>query len=721
MLFLSVWLTHVRTWYRELSFAARLLGWVWVLFFLLVALRIHGSSIALSAKMWAPADGESHYLAQPIVKLLGARGEKMRNVLMARSRLVRSDEFAVSTMWSMAQFSHEPRFPVRNTNIGIAQNMLLPPWVPVLHPSSIARPVTWGYMLFGQTAGLAWLWWFPPFFCFSTVFLVLCIVFRGHGRLAAFGAFWFTGSAYMSCWSHFPDYAVGFAAMGFLGAYALVIARTLHAALLAGLATGYATAGFALQLYPPWMVPLAYVFGTILIALIVRDRLWRGASKPLIILGSTVAILIAGGLLASFLIECWPELQALAASAYPGRRRLNGGDCSFARLFGAFYNFTTIRLPAANGMNPSEWSGFILFYPTVLAGVLVVRRIRRKLDPVAWALLALGMALILFGKFRIPQWLANVTFWSWMQAYRSQLAVGFISVVLSIYLLLPEMRPDWPLSRRGWVIPASLALATACFYLWVGRSLQHQWKVFEPAGAAVAWQIWVGSATSGVAALFLVLGRVRLFAGFIAVALLLTSGDFNPLSVSFASIETSELRQAVRRTVDKDRAEGKHSLWIATGGLKTPIIGTVLAAMGGRSLSGVFFHPQRDLWTKLDPDRKWETTYNRYSETHYFELPNNDSSVKFTLPSPANFNVRVAPANPVLRRAGVRYALTRGMDQYISEPPFTLLFASSDNTFRIWELPEEDGSMVGRPTQLGAPSMQIPLVPTTAAADGIRP
>jgi hypothetical protein len=701
-----------------------LLGWVWAVFFLLIALRIHGSSIALSAKIWAPADAESHYLAQPILKLLGPSGELLRDPLMARSRIIRSDEFAISTMWSMAQFTHEPRFPVRNTNIGMGQNMLLPAWVPVLHPSSLARPVTWGYMLFGPDAGLAWLWWFPPFFCFSTVFLVFNIIFRGNGRLAAFGAFWFSCSAYMSCWSHFPDYAVGFAALGLLGAHGLIGARTTRAALLAGLATGYAVAGFAIQLYPPWMVPLAYVFGTILVALIIRDRAWQRASGRLVMAGGVVAVLIAAGLLASFIIECWPELQAMAHSAYPGRRRLNGGDCNFARLFGSLYNFTTIRLPMANGMNPSEWSGFFLFYPTVLAAVLVIRRVRRKLDPVAWGLLALGLALILFGKFHIPQWLADITFWSYMQAFRSQLAVGFISITLSTYLLLPDMRPDWPLPRREWLIPAAVALATAGFYFWVGRSLQYQWKVFRP--ALIPWQIWVGSAGAGVAALLLVLGRVRLFAGFIALALLVTSGDFNPLSVSFASIEQSEMRQAIKKLVDTDKAEGKHSLWIASGGPKEPIIGTVLAAMGGRSLTGVFFHPQHDLWTTLDPQRKWEATYNRYSETNYIQVPNNHRSVKFTLPSPANFNLHVAPGNPILRQAGVRYALTHGKDQFVTEPPFTLLFEASDKSFRIWELPEEDGSMVGRPepansvldvsadSSMAAPTFMV--VPTPKAA-----
>jgi hypothetical protein len=142
--------------------------------------------------------------------------------------------------------------------------------------------------------------------------------------------------------------------------------------------------------------------------------------------------------------------------------------------------------------------------------------------------------------------------------------------------------------------------------------------------------------------------------------------------------------------------------------------------MGGRSLTGVFFHPQHDLWTTFDPLRKWETTYNRYSETNYFQVPNNNQSVKFSLPSPANFNLHVAPGNPILRRAGVRYAMTHGKDQYISEPPFTRLFEASDKSFRIWELPEEDGSMVGR-SETTAPATQAPAELPAIAPAAARP
>jgi ketoreductase len=56
--------------------------------------------------------------------------------------------------------------------------------------------VTWGYLLFGGQTGLAWSWWFQPLFCFAALFLLFDIVL-GRPGLAAFGAAWYSGSAFV--------------------------------------------------------------------------------------------------------------------------------------------------------------------------------------------------------------------------------------------------------------------------------------------------------------------------------------------------------------------------------------------------------------------------------------------------------------------------------------------------------------------------------------------
>ena len=47
---------------RSLSFRGRLLGGIWVLFFFLVVLGIHGSSTGVTASWWAPEKPYTGYL-----------------------------------------------------------------------------------------------------------------------------------------------------------------------------------------------------------------------------------------------------------------------------------------------------------------------------------------------------------------------------------------------------------------------------------------------------------------------------------------------------------------------------------------------------------------------------------------------------------------------------------------------------------------------------------
>ena len=63
---------HPGRWLTRLPLHWRLLGLTWLCFAFLVATRIHGSSIALSAEFWAPKTWNKYFLAQPILDALGS-------------------------------------------------------------------------------------------------------------------------------------------------------------------------------------------------------------------------------------------------------------------------------------------------------------------------------------------------------------------------------------------------------------------------------------------------------------------------------------------------------------------------------------------------------------------------------------------------------------------------------------------------------------------------
>ena len=144
---------------------------------------------------------------------------------MASARMIRWDELSISTPLALSQLSHHPKFPVINTNIGLGRNMLIYHQVPVWHVTTLARPGTWGYFLFGAQRGLAWHWWFQVFACFTALYLLFEILLKGKSGLAAFGAFWYCASAYIVCWSQWPAYMTFFIATGCVAAYHLFLRR----------------------------------------------------------------------------------------------------------------------------------------------------------------------------------------------------------------------------------------------------------------------------------------------------------------------------------------------------------------------------------------------------------------------------------------------------------------------------------------------------------------
>src|SRR5262249_21013824 len=285
--------------FSKASFRVRLLAGVWLVFALLVGLGIHGSSIPFATEWWAPESHYSGYVFGFIPKM-AAESPRINNLAltelaMAHPRAVRSDEWLVTTPLALAQLQHSPRFPVVNSNIGDGQNMLINPGVPVWHPSAVARPATWGYFLLGGQRGLAWSWWFQVFSCFTALFLLLEIILAGRQRLAAFGAFWFCGSAYVVCFSLLPAYYAAFPAMMCVAAYYLLSSNKPVVQLASGVLLGLSAAGFFMLLYPPWQLPLGYFLLLVFLALAYRDRLHRrvwpfGGTRALaILLGLVIA------------------------------------------------------------------------------------------------------------------------------------------------------------------------------------------------------------------------------------------------------------------------------------------------------------------------------------------------------------------------------------------------------------------------------------------------
>jgi hypothetical protein len=700
------------------GFRARILTGVWLLFATLVALGVHGSSIPFAAEWWAPElhyNGylfgfiPDHFQDSPRINNLA-----MTELAMAHPRAVRSDEWLVTTPMALAQLSHTPRFPAVNTNIGDGQNMLINPAVPVWHPTLLARPITWGYFLFGGQRGLAWSWWFQVFSCFTGVFLLLDIILAGRQRLAAFGAFWFCASAYAVCFSLLPAYYAAFAAIICVAAYRMLGSNKPVVQVASGAVLGIALAGFLMLLYPPWQIPLGYLALLIFLSLVYRDKLYRkllpmGWSRALAIL---IAVGIGTAIIATFLGTCLPALKTMAATVYPGQRLSDAGTYKLRVFFRGMYNLISAYSAPAELGNQSEASSFYYLFPPILFAMALSSRYRSQVGVVGKALAGYILFLGLFAFVRVPALLAKVFLLGYAVPARADIGFGLASIMLSVIMLgapnpaLPrrERASDPPtrssasrtlsISWQG-AVPLLASMAFTLLIFATGLMLSLVAGGFPPVSATMLVAL-----VSGLASFGLLTGKKRLFCYLVAAAVIATSAFFNPLSTNLDFLYQSELAQKITeldRNPDGPTADGSGTapetdapasrprpLWLCYG-LAYPEVQVQI--LGGRALPGIQWPPQLDLWRRLDPSGSYQPIYNRYAHIQ-LGVDGIKPGASFTSPKDDAMTVTVSPTDPVFLSMGARFVLAMyKYQENIDKLGLPVIYKSKNGSFTIYRLP----------------------------------
>lgn len=663
-----------------------LLG-LWALFMLLVISGIHGSSTGVTAGWWAPEKNYSGYLLWDPPQTTDAANPEAdfrRDLLMAQARWIRWDELMISTPMALSQLSHKPKFPVINTNVGTGQNMLLSSQAPVWHIATLARPVTWGYFLFGAQRGLAWYWWFQVFSCFTVLYLLFEILLSGNKRLAAFGAFWYCSSAYIVCWSLWPAYLTFFIALSCLTAYHLFTSEKISTLIVCAILLGLGLSGFVMTLYPPWQVPLGHLFLFIFAGLFIRHKLYisfRSLYKYrlLSLLGAAA---LAGLLIGAYLFTCLPDLKIMAATVYPGQRVSLGGDYSLALLFKGMYNLITIyRTPQALG-NQSEAASFYYLFPVVILAMCLSKRFLLGLGILGWLLAFYLLTMLFFFFVGLPQAIAKLTLLSYLPPYRADVGIGLASIVFCMLALTftgKQVRKDLSTWEKvmPWIASGCMVLLFVCH----GLSLRKLTAEFLPFIAVV-----VVSLLAGGLSYCLLSGRSVAFFGMLSVVIVATTAQFNPLSTNLNHIYDSELANQILtyNTRSDDRP-----LWICYGGVHPGILVTTL---GGRSLSGMHWPPQLSLWRKFDATGRYEHAYNRYSLVQ-LDYDERNQGIKISNPQEDAVVVTILPNGPLLKEMGARYVLVVGEAQNkIKTDELQLLYTSAYGNFSIYEIQSYRGS-----------------------------
>lgn len=405
---------------------------------------------------------------------------------------------------------------------------------------------------------------------------------------------------------------------------------------------------FVLCLYPPFQIPLLFL-GFILVAGLSLDR--RGSEQPfhlrrcLILLGSCGALILV--VLIPFWIDTRATLQVLAQTEYPAHRHNSGGGYALWQLFSGPIGFfeSESRIPP-DFPNICEASNFYPFWPLALLGV-IAGRVQRRI-PIAPSIILLTGFLIAVSVYcvvQLPEWLLHVTLFSSVHEARALLSIGLANILL-VCLFLDRYRE--PVFDTVWGLGGLVASASGIGVLYY--IIQSRAPDFFADRHYLALLI---AANAAILTLFF-WDRMRRWLPALVVPLLVCSnGLINPVMRSLAPL----LESPAFRLVDRTRAADPNGKWIAYGQFDhlTP---QLVKATGAQILNGTKIVPDLPFLRELDPERVFETVYNRYAwimcAVQVFP-----EEVSFSLLQAEFYRINLPPGLPLLRERGYNYFVFR--------------------------------------------------------------
>jgi len=572
-------------------------------------------------------------------------GSTATEVLVGKPQLIRSDDWQVQLPLAFSQGVQRPSFPLVNPLVGLGQSALLPIELPVASPLVLFRPTQWGFFL-GDDAGMAWMWWSRVLGLLVVWFGVFCVVTDGRRGLSAGGAALLAASPFFQFWSF--NAAPHAAAMGacFLASVWLARAASVRAVILAAAALAAAGAWFALAIYPPYQIALAWLYVALMAGFLLSEGpsldLRRHHVARLVALGG--AALFVAGVLLIFFAEAREAIQVMGGTSYPGRRISLGGEKPLWQLVTA--NFATGLWASHWGIldNICEQAGFGMLAPLpVLLWLWRSARGEHGTDRFALTLALYEITLVGFGALGVPEGLARVTGLSFVPARRAVIGVGLADTVL----LLRYLAVAPPAGRLlSLALATSWALLLALASRWLGSALPE-------AGSSLPLALAAGN--GALLWLVLVSRRRAAVAWTLALALLATTAWFNPVVVGGARfVKENPLSQKI---VEIDRATPGGSTWVVFG---RDDLAALFRAVGVRSVNGPLTLPQLELWQRIDPRQHFRAVYNRYA--HVAFVASSRPEPEFQLYSQDYVIVRIDPAGPGLHDLGVTHVLFRGTE-----------------------------------------------------------
>ena len=592
-----------------------------ITFILLVAFKIHGSSIGA----WNRYTSE---LIDPTEK----------SILIGKNREIRSDEWNVQSTYYMAQAMSDEFYPLYNTNImDDGLNMILAYNAPVANLSILGKPFNWGFLLLGKEYGLSWYWAFKTIALLLLAFELSMILTKNMKGLSLIASFWITFSPAIQWWfmQHVGD-TIFFtlAIIVFFYKYVENIDKNKWSKLGFSLMFAFSAIGFALVIYPAFQVPLAYLI------LVFMSIIYFGIfKKPKLskddYIFILIIVLIIGIVLGQFLLTSMDAIKATLETVYPGKRVSTGGGVELFR-YSEFMINTYTPFRDINYLNNCEVSSFINFF--IGSVIVLFVAISKKVKNIGIGIALFIVALLQFIWTVVPfnETIAKITFLSYVPTDRMMLMFNFTAMLLSIWAIGVIFREKIISPLVGGII------AVVNFSVYALLILKSPYRDYTNLRYLII-----------LFAIYLII-NVSIFVRwkmvfFIAMSVLIFMSGMtvNPVVKGVGGIYNKTLSKAIIEIEEND----PDSVWLAEG---EETKGEFIYANGAKAINGTHFYPALSTWKKISEDYDDEIIYNRYA---HVKISLTTDETKFSLGNADAFEIDLNIEE--LKTLNIKYIVTK--------------------------------------------------------------
>ncbi len=615
-----------------IRFDSRVKWFLWIcvaVLLVLTVLKIHFTSVAIWNRMLP--DGS----------------DIRRGLVSGEPRQIRADDYLVGVTWMMSQKNHGN--PEINPAIGVGKSPVMT--APSIHFTSIFKPTNWGFLLFDIETGYS----FGVMINIIGNLIILTFLFLlltgNNFWLSLFGSSWIILSTGNISWTAYPLYPLMMAPLLVISAIYVLYSSSIRQLVTATFLLTWSAVSFVLVLYPPYQIPIVYLFICLFAGFLIKN--WQPS-----LLSNKLSLKLIGfgisGIATMLVLYIWSQdvketLEIVSNTAYPGKRSLSGGDGFIANWFSEFFIRQTNDLSyPTNWSNYCELAHYLTFVPVILPGIAISFFQKHKVDWSLILLLAFTLVMLSWIELGWPSGLAKLTLMSMSQPARTQIVLGFGSVFLTVlyldYLKKNPLRISVGITALGMglslaylLYAAQINIAdSAGFFTWSKITLPI---IFFTVLSALLWPTW--------------LPRYRtLIFGLGITFFLLPNLRINPISVGLSPILDNAAYKSFRELQQRD----PKARWIVFG---DALLSYMATAAGVDIVSGVKYAPNLKEFRILDSTMKQDTVYNRYAHliySTYIDPAHADTTI-FRLPVWDHVQILMDPCSPKLKQLGVKYVV----------------------------------------------------------------